>query len=192
MKALREIYALLAPLGLYKLNGSSLVDHELAAYGQVLGHIEEAISRLVADIFVQTASGGRLDEWERLLRLPNGSSLQAEQRRKRILHHMAVSPLSFTPSGITDSLRGVGMEAVITEDTSQRSLHITCLSFMGDYGNIYEMMAAAGKMMPAHLAFYIDTGGVDWSSFEEFFASWQDFDQMDNNWQQLDIKTNFE
>ena len=180
---------MLAPLRIYQLTGNTLVDSELKSYATVLDEFAAALQGAELDCFISSASLQRMDRWEQLLGLAKSLGLSTGDRRARILHCLAVTPMSFTPQGIKNSLQGMGIGAAIKENIPMRSLDVKCLAFMGDYGNVYQMIEAASRVMPAHLRFTIDTGGLSWTDIEAKYLSWLDWDQEDFTWEDFDIQS---
>ncbi len=186
MWALTQLTALLQPLGLYKLATGSLLDAELAAYACALQAFKDALDDLTDDMLVASATPARLTVWEGLLALPQRPDLPAHHRRRRILYSLSTTPLSFTPVGLQASLMGVGLVVSLQEQFAARQLALTVTAFIGNYPNVYEIIAAARRVLPAHLECQVDVGGLSWQMFEERYENWQALEGEALTWEALD------
>lgn len=81
MECVENMRKVMNASGAYALNGQSLVDQELYAYGAGLESLEAQIQQLEEDMFAMTAGAGRLGLWERLYRRQPGWGDIAQRRR---------------------------------------------------------------------------------------------------------------
>ncbi len=173
------LYPLMRSLGVFRLDGSTVVDMELASYQRVLEEAGQAIDQLLRRLFIATADEAALAKWERLLAIPFRPGAGIAARRALILARLAATATAATPDGIAAALRGGGLEARITERFGEQALDIQCLGFLGDLGDIQDVKDYAERMLPVHLLWNFDHGSLTWTVFEGMFATWSAFDAAD-------------
>lgn len=142
MSGVYEAYLIrmLAPLGLYDLNGVQNRS-ELSALG---GKLDE-VGALLA-----TAEGEGLDRREALFaRKP--AALTAEERREAIAALLRIGEDSLTPGAINDTLMGCGIRAKATEK-ADRSLEITFPGIIGIPAEFDQIQKIILDILPCHLA----------------------------------------
>lgn len=68
MDCVGNMRRVLSGTGAYALDGSSMIDQELEAYGAGLRTVEDSLRQLEDDMFAMTAGDERLGIWEKLYR----------------------------------------------------------------------------------------------------------------------------
>lgn len=181
------LYAALRPLGLYRLDGTTLVDAELSAYGAGFAFVEQALEELSRECFIQTAEGYGLslrEEAMQLLLRPDGGE---EKRRTLLLYRLAVAPTDYNVRGMVSSLRAAGLNALIVEDFVSKRLRIVENGFIGSYQEIDSIKDDVRRMLPAHLEADFDMGSMTWNQFDAADPTFDVFDGHDITWAQWDI-----
>ena len=115
MSGVYEAYLIrmLAPLGLYDLNGVQNRS-ELSALGGKLDEVGALLDTVERESLLATAEGEGLDRREALFaRKP--AALTAEERREAIAALLRIGEDSLTPGAINDTLMGCGVQARATE-----------------------------------------------------------------------------
>lgn len=186
-RAEKELRAALRPLGLYRLDGTTLVDAELCAYGAGFAFLEQALDVLWRESFLQTAEDYGLsmrEEAMRLLLRPDGG---VDKRRALLLYRLAVAPSDYNVRGMVGSIRAAGLNAVIVEDFVGKRLRIIENGFIGTYQDIDSVKDDVRRMLPAHLEADFDIGSMTWNQFDAANPTFDAFDANDITWGQWDI-----
>ena len=147
MTAAEHMAQVLRGTGLYTLDGDTLVDAELAAYGAGFALVEEAFEELLGELFVETATGYGLDCWERLFR-PRASTAGTAQRRASLLARLGISGAAHTLAEYGALLPGAGIAGTLSED-GEGGLLVT-----GSPAGVPEEEAKGelDRLLPAHLS----------------------------------------
>lgn len=156
MDALESMKRQLRPTGLYRLDGTTAVEFELAAYAEALDAVRGELLELQAESFVATASGYGLSLRERAFGL--AAAAETQRRRAALLGIGAVRPGSDTKAALEETLAALGLDAELLEDTAGRKI-VAKFRTMPACGE-----AAAQKKLeiffPAHLSAESDFTGV--------------------------------
>ena len=150
----------LTETGVYRADGTTAVDAELAAYQAGLQPLTERYEALWQELFVQTAENWGLEKKEHLVGCAAGV-VSAEQRRAMLLHHLSVGESAFSKQALEDALACVGISAAITELPSEGKLRIivTDLSGMAEPDE-ETAVALAERFLPVHLTAEFDFSAV--------------------------------
>jgi len=186
-ESIKNIYRMLRPLSLYMLNGQSGVDCELMAMDSGFALLENELSTLFAESFVQTAGSFGLRLREELLQLPMSSQFSIEAMRERILYRLAVAPTDFNLEGIQNAMRGAGLDAVIEEFPGEYKIKVEGETFVSDsfFDSLKEDVL---KMLPAHLFVDFEIGNLTWSAIDSADNSFGQLDSMDFDWYTFDLR----
>lgn len=119
--------SLLRPLGLYRLDGESLVDRELAVYAAAMDNAEERARNAVTGVLPFSAEGEQLDG---LLKLVDAEELAIgmddDQKRGLLAALLSVRASSFTNRDFLDLVEALGGEGAAVEcDLSLREILLT-------------------------------------------------------------------
>ena len=181
------LYSLLKPLGLYRLEQDSLIWCELQAYEAAFEVLEELLSEIRGQSFVQTATGQGLVRHEKLVGLQERGGVSLENRRELVLYRLSTSPFDFTPDGMVSSVRAAGMDAVIIQNYDHESLTIISKRLIDDFLDLDAVKASLSTMLPAHLGAEYDIGVMTWDMFHEWDGTWDEWDEMDFTWSHFDL-----
>lgn len=99
MEIQNRLSAQLRPLRLYRLDSSTLVDAELAAYAAGIGFWEDTLDTLERELFVTTALDYGLSLREQLFGGSN-PSLPLSDRREMLLYRGGITAADCTREGI--------------------------------------------------------------------------------------------
>lgn len=181
--------SLMSSLRIYRMDPEGPVGWELAAYRAGIDPLTEAMEQLEGDLFVETAGDQRLAKWERLLGFPLRQNLpDAQNRRRRIISSLSLDEGSFTMEGILTALLAAGMDAWVEEDFANHRLLVHNKGLIGDFGTIQQVIDSAKAVLPAHLEAEFDLGGVNWTQWEQLYASWSVFDQSGKTFGEMDVE----
>ena len=120
----REYLAgLLAPMGVYKLDGGYGAG-ELAAIGSALDGVCLETDTLLAEIFCQTAEDYGLTGYENLMPIVYLKDTVTE-RRNALLRLLQVNDAYTTPACLEDTLAACGIPAELTETDTKYTVNCT-------------------------------------------------------------------
>jgi hypothetical protein len=146
----------LAPTGLYRLDGTTAVDFELASYAAGFEPIRRDLLALQTESYAATACGYGLRSKERVFALtPRGDT---ESQREALLRLCAVRRGSCTKEGIESALSALGLSVRLEEDPANLKIiaHFLSPPACGE--------TAAKKKLeifcPAHLLVELDFSGI--------------------------------
>ena len=179
--------ALLRPLGLYRLDGATLVDAELAAYGAGFALVEQELAELERESLIQTAEGYGLALREQAMELLLRPDAGLKKRRDLLLYRLAVAPTDYTRIGMYGSLLAAGLNAILVEDKVQQRLRIIENGFTGSYEDMDAIQEDVRKMLPAHLEADFDIGSLSWDQFDAADPTFDEFDAKDATWGKWDL-----
>ena len=142
--------------GVYKADGTTLVDAELAAYQAGLQPVLEAYETLWRELFVRTAETYGLENKEHLVECSKGN-ISLARRRAMLLHHLSVGESDFTVEALESALACVGITATIEEvpEEGKLSVVVTDLSEMAEPTE-ENAAAMAERFLPVHLTAEFD------------------------------------
>ncbi|MDD5952707.1 MAG: hypothetical protein PUC32_03515 [Oscillospiraceae bacterium] len=146
--------------GLYTLDGTTLVDAELAAYAAGFAPLMASYDELCRELMVQTAESYGIDQREMLL--GNGFLyLPLETRRQMLLARLAMSGNDYTADALQRALDSVGIVSTITEQPSSDSIlvKVTDVSRVSSKTQA-AVKALAEQFLPAHLCIAYDFSAV--------------------------------
>ena len=138
--------------GAYELDGSGLVDQELAAYGAGLGPIEEDLERLEEDLFAMTAGTGRLGAWERLYRR-QVSGAGADMRRRGVARALSCRGGPALREHLPGILDAAGISGSAREEGGKLIIHVDSLQGTTEA----EANRLLGRLLPLNAAWELET-----------------------------------
>ena len=186
MNSLENMYTLLKPTGLYRLDGESLVSHELSAYAAALDFMERRLGEMLEACFIATAGEDGLESFEKLFGLRGHGTLAYDDRRNMLLSMYALPGEDSTKQGITDALRGIGLYADIEENPAEERLYIACHEYHGRFINHNMLALRAESVLPAHLAATLSFDFFTWDMAEGYELSFDGWDYPDYTFDQLE------
>ena len=156
MDTLESMKRQLRPTGLYRLDGTTAVELELAVYADALDAVRGELLELQAESFVATASGYGL----RLRERASGLSPEGEtaDRRAALLGFGAVRRDSATRSALEAVFASLGFDAELEEDAAGQKITVKFRS-MPKCGET-EARKKLEIFLPAHLEAKADFTGV--------------------------------
>jgi len=178
----------LSALRLYNLSDESLVSAELMAYDAAFIILEEMLTEIRRDGFVQTAGEGALRRFVSLVGLPPRSDVSASSRRELVIYRMSVARYDFTALRMLSSARAAGIEAEITEDPPGERLRVTTTALIDP--SLTNLLARdrLESLLPAHLEWELIFGFSTWNHFEALDLIWTEIDELNIPWERIDIK----
>ena len=181
-----QMYRDMAALGLYDLDGVTLVRAEMRAYQYGFQVLQELTEGLRGDWWPPHCAQERLEQWEEILGLPLRPRATLEQRRETVRALLSLGAGDRTPAGAERCLAAAGIRGRVEEDYPNQRLLVTVERFGEEYDSIYDCMDRARSLLPAHLTVEFEFGGPDWTAWEEQNPTWGAFDAADRTWQEMD------
>ena len=172
--------------GLYRLDGSTLVDAELQAYAAAMQALADEIWKLEQEGFVQTAGGDGLELWERACGNVR-DTLSTADRREMLCSRLRVTPNDYTAGKLQDALLAAGILAHVAE-IENHTVYINVLGTAEIQSEMSpeEIQALAAEFLPAHLEWSFDFGVLSWDYIDGGDHPFDQMDQADFSWDQID------
>lgn len=175
--------ALLAPLGVYRLDRDSLSGAELYALGNGLDAVSARLDEVEREGVTATAEGEGLHRREALfLRRP--AAVTAEERRAAIAALLQIDGDSLTPEAIGRTIRGCGIWAQAVEMGTNR-VRVVFPGTAGVPAEFEQIEKIIMDILPCHLdvEFYFrfltweecEKAGYTWALVEERAYDWDGF-----------------
>ena len=181
MSGVYEAYLIrmLAPLGLYDLNGVQNRS-ELSALGGKLDEVGALLDTVERESLLATAEGEGLDRREALFaRKP--AALTAEERREAIAALLRIGEDSLTPEAVNDTLSGCGIRARAEEKAG--GLRVTFPGTVGvpsEFGQIRRIIL---DILPCHLETEFYFRYLTWAECEAMEYTWQQAETAAHTWE---------
>lgn len=173
-------------LGIYTLDGSTLVDAELKAYQAGLAPLCDALAEAKRELCIQTAQTWGLARRERMFG-PEKPDLPAADRREMLLARFSVARDDFTRDAIERAVIASGFDVSITERPSEGKIQVNCIRVLSDLTEQEAMKRAASEFLPAHLLWEFDFSLLSWDKVDQMDLSFDQMDGADLTWNQIDI-----
>ena len=173
----------LTATGLY--NGEDpIFSAEMAAYGEGLSYLFDAIDSSRQDLFVQTAGAEQLKRFEKLFGvMPSSEDVQV--RREMLLTRGSVTPADHTKADLETQLFGAGIRGNIVE-RHEGGLYVNVQELLGVSKEAAE--AEAENFLPAHLPYVLDFGVNTWNAIDSRELTFDEMDAAADVWNQLDLR----
>lgn len=175
----RYLIRLLAPLGLYDLNGAQNRS-ELAALGAALDGVSALLDTVERESLLNTAEDEGLSRREALFaRKPASSTTQ--ERRDAIAALMRIGEDSLTPEAVNDTLSGCGIRARAEEKAG--GLRVTFPGTVGvpsEFGQIRRIIL---DILPCHLETEFYFRYLTWAECEAMEYTWQQAETAAHTWE---------
>lgn len=181
--AAKRIREILNKTGAYKLTGETSADWEVTACGVGIDSCESAISCLLADLFAETASSSRLDEWEKLFR-PQPSSAKPEDRRRIVKARLSMNPRHFTADDLPHMLTAAGIYGTALEENG--GVRVLVGRRVGISAE--QTRKELDEVLPAHLLWQLDES-VNWTALDAWTEAFENLDNRELTWEELEALT---
>lgn len=166
--------ALLAPLGVYRLDRDSLSGSEIYALGKGLDGVSERLDEVEREGVTATAEDEGLRRREALfLRRPAATT--AEQRRTAIAALLQIDGDSLTPSAIDRTIQGCGILAKVIE-LGTNQVRVVFPDVVGVPAEFEQIEKIVMDILPCHL-------GVD---FYFRYLTWEECERAEYTWKYVE------
>ena len=175
---------LLAPLGLYDLNGVQNRS-ELAALGMELDGVSAALDMVERESLLATAEDQGLSRREALFaRKP--AALTAEERRAAIAALLRIGEDSLTPEAINDTLVGCGIRARAEEKTDG-GLRVVFPGTAGIPAEFDQIQKIILDILPCHLDVEFYFRYLTWAECEAAEYTWNGVESAGHTWESFSL-----
>lgn len=173
----------LTPLSIYEFENTN-VGYELLSYSLVLDEINEKLTKLLDECFIESASDYGLENRELIIGAVR-NDLSVDKRRSMLKLRESITSSSFTLSEIKKSLESFGLQSKIYE---YPSLYIVVIDAIGSYSTELQawIRSQVEKIMPAHLQVQVVFGGPTWEQSDTKDNTFSYIDSMGLTWGDID------
>ncbi len=185
---LSSLQSKLKPIGIYKLNGNTLVNAELSAYAQGLKILNDKLETLENESFIVTASDYGLSFRETLFGRVK-SNRTVEERRDMLIYRGSINSNDFTRESIERALIAIGIKGAVSENVDGNNVYINCLDILDSFSSESDIIQRAQEFLPAHLNEIFDFRVLSWNYIDSKDISFDNMDSYERTWSFID---NFE
>mgnify|MGYP002515756011 CR=1 FL=1 len=172
--------ALLAPLGVYRLDRDSLSGAELYALGKGLDGVSERLDRVERESVTATAEDEGLRRREALfLRRPAAATV--EQRRAAIAALLQIDGDSLTPGAIDRTIRGCGIRARAIEMGTNK-VRVIFPETAGIPPEFEQIEKIVMDILPCHLDVEFYFRYLTWEECERAGYTWGFVEAQEYDW----------
>lgn len=172
--------ALLAPLGVYRLDRDSLSGAELYALGKGLDGVSERLDRVERESVTATAEDEGLRRREALfLRRPAAATV--EQRRAAIAALLQIDGDSLTPGAIDRTIRGCGIRARAIEMGTNK-VRVIFPETAGIPPEFEQIEKIVMDILPCHLDVEFYFRYLTWEECEQAGYTWGFVEVQEYDW----------
>lgn len=155
MTTLERIAVQLKATGLYKMNGTSLVEAEILAYANALDDVAVIINDAMNNCFLDEMTSTAYDYFERLFCLPYSYRISTEpgrsERIKKIAmmkKRLSIRNNDFNKVGLKKAMSSGGLEVDFSENFATATTTVTVKTDAGYFATPAERVDFIKKMMP--------------------------------------------
>ena len=172
--------ALLAPLGVYRLDGDSLSVAELHALGKGLDGVSARLDQVERESLTETAEDEGLRRREALfLRRPASTTLK--ERREAIAALLQIDGDSLTPEAINRTISGCGIRARAIE-TGTNQVLIEFPNTAGVPQDFEQIEKIILDILPCHLEVEFRLRYLTWEICHQVGFTWAGIEEERYNW----------
>ncbi len=149
MGAYERMRQALSPLGLYRLDGTSMVETKLRLIGSYMDILETHIGKLPNNYFVENMDTNGLKAYRTLYCLP--SSLSKARVAELVKKRMAITNQDFTKEGILRCIESGGLTVELTERPDSGEVEIKIKADLKTFGTQKEKEDFIRSCLPCHV-----------------------------------------
>lgn len=143
--------------GLYRLNGTSLVEAEMYAYAGVLEMISKEIQAMLKDCFIDELESPKGELFEDLFGLPATKFPLTEEKREERLHKIELMKQrlntrnsDFSAAEIKKQLAAGGLDVTLAEDFANKVITVNVVNDRKYIDTIAEKQKFIKQVLPCH------------------------------------------
>lgn len=172
--------ALLAPLGVYRLDRDSISGAELYALGRGLDFISDRLETVERESVTETAEGEGLRRREALfLRRPASTTLK--ERRAAIAALLQIDGDSLTPEAINRTISGCGIRARAIE-LGTNKVRVEFPETAGVPQDFEQIKKIILDILPCHLDVEFYLRYLTWTECHKAGYTWALVEEQDHTW----------
>lgn len=186
MDTFTSMVSKLSPLGIYNVTEDSNIYTELMAYKEGLDIIVSQLDTMLRECFFSTAESYGLSNAERLWGAVR-DDLSVEQRREMLLARSAFSYDDFTPEGISELLKMLGISGEVTEYPATLRMVVDVSDGNYTEGQRLWIINQLRALLPAHLEVDAVFSGLEWEDIDSGALTFQQMERKSLTWDQIDL-----
>lgn len=172
--------ALLAPLGVYNLDGGTLNESELYAQGRGLDDVAQRLETAERETITATAEGEGLRRREALFaRRPAANTVQL--RRNAIAALLQIDADSFSLDAINCTISGCGIKA-LAQEMGGGHIRIIFPEVAGIPEEFPQIQKIVLDIIPCHLETEFYFRYMLWSECEDYGWTWAEVEEKGHTW----------
>lgn len=157
MNAFERMISQLKPIWLYRLDGNSLVEAELQAYGVIMDQLSKDIYQNLKEAFLDEVDATSAERFERLFGLPKTEFPLTEERRKErekkikmMKDRLKIQNCDFTIDRLKDAVSTGGLKVEFEEDFENKAITVAVIEDENMFSTKEEKIEFIKKLMPCH------------------------------------------
>lgn len=157
MKSFERMLFQLKPLRLYQMNGNSLVEAELQAYGAVFDKLYEEIHAQLKEVFLDEVDAVYGEKFERLFMMPKTRRPLTEETRKERIEkigmmkeRLKIKNCDFGIQRVKDAIATGGMKVEFEEDFRNQLITVAVIEDKNLFSAEEEKIDFIKRLMPCH------------------------------------------
>lgn len=183
MSCVEHLKELLAPLGIYDLEGP-FNSGELYSVGSMLDVVEQNLDTLHREASLATAEDWGLERIAALMvRKPVAEG--KEDMAKALAALLRIGGDSFTLSAINDTISGCGIPAKVLE-VGVGSVSVIFPGISGKPEGFEQLRKIIEDILPPHLDIQYWFRYITWLELAERFAAWEQLENAGLSWERLE------
>lgn len=185
MKHEETLRALLAPLGVYRWEGT-FQWKELQSEGGQLDAAADLLAHLQQEMNLWTAQEEGLDQLRELMNRPWVEGESREQLRQALVALLRIDGSCFTLEDMNNAIRGCGIFAVVEEKEAPLHVQVSFPEVGGEPEGYEEIRWIIENILPCHLEIEYAIRYMVWPELEQQFLAWTGIEEKKMDWETLE------
>ncbi len=186
MNCADQLRDLLAPLGVYNLDPSSLSGAELEALGFALDSLSQRLDYVENEGALATAADEGLVRRERLF-AHTGALISPSLRRNAIAALLRIGMGCPTLQSINDTISGCGVRAIVSEKNQANCVRVSFPDVRGIPENFSQVKQIILDILPVHLDVEFFFNLMTWADCHKMRFTWKIIHDRGYNWSQFQL-----
>ena len=185
MKHAENLRALLAPLGVYRWEGTFQWE-ELKSQGAQLDAAAQALAHLQQEMDLWTAQEEGLDQLRKQMNRPWVEGESRDQLRQALIALLQIDSSRFTLADMNEAIRGCGIVAVVEETDTPQTVKVSFPEEGGTPEGFAEIRWIIENILPCHLKIEYAIRYMVWTELEGQFPAWSAIEARAMDWKTLE------
>lgn len=173
-----DLKAAMGALNFYSMEEGTLAAGEIAAYERAIGRVDSYFSRLLAELFPETAEAYGLSLWERALGISSGGGMPRE-RRGKIIEKESREPGGFIGYLFLRQLAEICPSAGVAQNGAAVLLTGTD---RGDFESLRRLAELVLPNLSPQADVALDGTGNSWNTWGARGSNWNFYDRNALPW----------